>query len=73
MYNYNHLYYFYVTAKSGSVMTAATLLSISQPSLTSQLKVLERSLERETLSKNRTHQSPNSSRSGDLWFLQTNV
>ena len=44
MYNYNHLYYFYVTAKSGGVSSAATRLKISQPSLSSQLKVLERSL-----------------------------
>lgn len=45
MYNYNHLYYFYITAKSGGVMNAAKHLSISQPSLSSQLKVLERSLD----------------------------
>ncbi len=45
MYNYNHLYYFYVTAKSGGVGAAAKHLSISQPSLSSQLKVLERSLD----------------------------
>lgn len=45
MYNYNHLYYFYVTAKSGGVNAAAKHLRISQPSLSSQLKVLERSLD----------------------------
>ncbi len=45
MYNYNHLYYFYVTAKSGGVSSAAKHLRISQPSLSSQLKVLERSLD----------------------------
>lgn len=45
MYNYNHLYYFYVTAKSGSVTSAAKHLSISQPSLTSQIKVLEGQLD----------------------------
>src|ERR1700722_11820513 len=44
MYNFNHLYYFYVTAKSGGVTTAAGHLRISQPSLSSQIKVLERSL-----------------------------
>jgi len=43
MYNFNHLYYFYITAKSGSVMDAAVHLRISQPSLSSQLKVLQRS------------------------------
>lgn len=44
MYNYNHLYYFYVVAKSGGVTAAAKHLNISQPSLSSQLKVLEGSL-----------------------------
>lgn len=41
MLNFNHLYYFYVTVKSQSVSTAAKRLSISQPSVSSQLKVLE--------------------------------
>ncbi len=41
MYNYNHLYYFYITAKSGGVNAAAKHLRISQPSLSSQLRVLE--------------------------------
>jgi len=45
MYNYNHLYYFYITAKSGGVTAAAQHLKISQPSLSSQLKVLEGSLD----------------------------
>jgi LysR family transcriptional activator of nhaA len=41
MYNFNHLYYFYITVKSEGVTTAAEHLSISQPSLSSQIKVLE--------------------------------
>src|SRR4051794_9227220 len=45
MYNFNHLYYFYIAAKSGGVNAAARHLKISQPSLSSQLKVLERSLD----------------------------
>lgn len=45
MYNFNHLYYFYITAKSGSVTAAAKHLRISQPSLSSQLKVLEGALD----------------------------
>ncbi len=45
MYNYNHLYYFYVAAKSGGVSRAAKRLRISQPSLSSQLKVLEETLD----------------------------
>lgn len=45
MYNYNHLYYFYITAKSGGATAAAKHLRISQPSLSSQLKVLEQTLD----------------------------
>jgi LysR family transcriptional activator of nhaA len=45
MYNYNHLYYFYITAKSGGVTNAAKHLRLSQPSLSSQLKVLEEALD----------------------------
>lgn len=45
MYNFNHLFYFYITAKSKSVTTAAEHLSISQPSLTAQIKVLEENLD----------------------------
>ena len=45
MYNYNHLYYFYVTVKYGGVTNAAKHLRISQPSLSSQLKVLEGTLD----------------------------
>jgi LysR family transcriptional activator of nhaA len=41
MYNFNHLYYFYMTVKSGGVTHAGKHLFISQPSLSSQLKVLE--------------------------------
>lgn len=45
MYNYNHLFYFYVTAKSGGVTNAAKHLRLSQPSLSTQLKILEQSLD----------------------------
>lgn len=45
MYNYNHLYYFYMTVRAGSVTLAAEQLYISQPSLSSQLKVLERAMD----------------------------
>lgn len=44
MMNYNHLYYFYMTAKVGGVSKAAEVLRISQPSLSAQLKTFERSL-----------------------------
>jgi len=52
MYNFNHLYYFYITAKSGGVTAAARHLRISQPSLSSQLKVLEASLDLKLFQKN---------------------
>lgn len=51
MYNYNHLYYFYQTAKLGGVSNAAKYLRISQPSLSSQLKVLETALDKKLLEK----------------------
>jgi len=51
MYNFNHLYYFYITAKSGGVTTAAKHLRVSQPSLSSQLKVLEGALNQRLFQK----------------------
>ncbi len=51
MFNYNHLYYFYVTAKLGGVSTAAQYLHISQPSLSSQLKVFEGSINQKLFEK----------------------
>jgi LysR family transcriptional activator of nhaA len=51
VFNYNHLYYFYVTAKLGGVSNAAKYLNISQPSLSSQLKVLESSLDKKFFEK----------------------
>lgn len=41
MRNFNHLYYFYVVAKLGSVTAAARQLNTSQSSLSTQLKTLE--------------------------------
>src|SRR3954463_7419696 len=42
--NYNHLYYFWMVAREGSVVDAAKALMISQPSVSIQLKELESSL-----------------------------
>lgn len=42
--NFNHLYYFYLVGKSGGLTEAARLLRISQPSLSAQMKVLEKRL-----------------------------
>ncbi len=43
-FNYHHLYYFYVIAKSGSIAKACETLLLSQPAVSTQLKQLERSL-----------------------------
>jgi LysR family transcriptional activator of nhaA len=51
MFNYNHLYYFYITAKSGGVSSAAKALRIAQPSLSSQIRVLEGEVERKLFHK----------------------
>lgn len=39
--NYNHLYYFWVIAKEGSVTRATKILNLTQPTLSAQLKTLE--------------------------------
>lgn len=50
-YNFNHLYYFYVTARRGGVSKAAQALHISQPSLSAQLKILESNLDKKLFEK----------------------
>jgi LysR family transcriptional activator of nhaA len=42
--NFNHLYYFHVTAVEGSVKAAAERLGVTQPTVSEQLRMLERSL-----------------------------
>jgi DNA-binding transcriptional LysR family regulator len=44
MLNYNHLYYFHIAALEGSVGAAATRLGVTQPTVSEQLRALERSL-----------------------------
>lgn len=44
MLNFNHLYYFHVTAVEGSVKAAADRLGVTQPTVSEQLRMLERSL-----------------------------
>ena len=51
MFNYNHLYYFYITAKLKGVTVAALQLNTSQPSLSSQIKNLETALKRKLFRK----------------------
>lgn len=41
MYNFNHFFYFFVTAQFGSITKASAYLKISQPSLSAQIKTLE--------------------------------
>lgn len=43
-FNYQHLYYFYVTAREGSVTRACEVLHLAQPTVSGQIKKLERSL-----------------------------
>jgi DNA-binding transcriptional LysR family regulator len=44
MLNYNHLYYFHVAAQEGSVGAAAARLGVTQPTVSEQLRSLERAL-----------------------------
>ena len=44
MLNFNHLYYFHVTASEGSVKGAADRLGVTQPTVSEQLRMLERTL-----------------------------
>ena len=44
MLNFNHLYYFHVTASEGSVKAAADKLGVTQPTVSEQLRMLERAL-----------------------------
>lgn len=45
--NFHHLHYFYVVVNEGSLAKASKVLSVGQPSLSSQLKQLELNLETE--------------------------
>lgn len=44
--NYHHLYYFWVIASEGSIARASTRLRLGQPTLSTQLKILEDSVGR---------------------------
>jgi LysR family transcriptional activator of nhaA len=43
--NFNHLYYFHVIAAQGSIKAAADRLGVTQPTVSEQLRLLERSLD----------------------------
>lgn len=51
MYNYNHLYYFYITVKLNGVTKAAKYLNTSQPSMSAQLRTLENQLKQKLFIK----------------------
>jgi len=42
--NYHHLYYFWTVAREGSILAACKNLLVSQPTVSSQIRALERSL-----------------------------
>jgi LysR family transcriptional activator of nhaA len=42
--NYHHLLYFYVVAREGSIARATTVLGLTQPTISGQLRTLEQSL-----------------------------
>jgi LysR family transcriptional regulator, transcriptional activator of nhaA len=42
--NFNHLYYFHVTASEGSIKAASDHLGVTQPTVSEQLRMLERTL-----------------------------
>src|SRR5689334_4895892 len=44
MLNYNHLHYFHVTSVEGTVAAAAQRLGVTQPTVSEQIKALERTL-----------------------------
>lgn len=51
--NYHHLYYFWVTAKSGRISAACRKLLLSQSTLSMQIQQLERSLKNKLLHRTR--------------------
>jgi len=42
--NFNHLYYFHVTASEGAIKAAADRLGVTQPTVSEQIRILERAL-----------------------------
>jgi LysR family transcriptional activator of nhaA len=71
MLNYNHLHYFHVAATQGSVGAAAERLGVTQPTVSEQLRALERTLGL-TLFE-RTSSGLKLTESGRLAFEQTSV
>lgn len=49
--NYNHLYYFWVVAREGSIARATRELHLTQPTISAQIRQLERSLSEKLFEK----------------------
>jgi LysR family transcriptional activator of nhaA len=49
--NYNHLYYFWIVAKEGSITAACRKLGLSQPTVSAQIQSLENALECELFNR----------------------
>lgn len=49
--NYNHLFYFWMVAREGSIAAACRILEVSQPAVTAQLKSLQQSMGMKLLEK----------------------
>lgn len=52
--NYNHLYYFYISATEGSLTKAAAKLEVTQSTVSEQLRTLERALRRKLFERSTT-------------------
>lgn len=53
--NYNHLLYFWTVAREGSVTRAAELLQLAQPTISSQVRKLERSVGQQLFERKGRH------------------
>src|SRR5437588_3888993 len=51
--NYHHLYYFWTTAKAGSVTRASEQLLLAQPTMSLQIRQLEKALGKRLLDRHR--------------------
>lgn len=71
MLNFNHLYYFHVIASAGSIKAAADRLGVTQPTVSEQLRMLERTLDVELFE--RTSSGLKLTRAGREAFEHTNA
>lgn len=69
--NYNHLYYFYVVAKEGSIKRASQVLHVSQPTISHQIKLLEDYFNKQLF--DRSHKSLTLTRDGIYLYEQAEL